>query len=46
MSGGHYNSAFRAGLIQDLVPIAIRAIGARPSHQMISIKPFLKGKIK
>jgi hypothetical protein len=46
MSGGYYISAFFAGLIQDLVSMTIRAVGARGSHRMISIKPFLKGKIK
>lgn len=42
MYGRNYNSAFPAGLIQDLIPVTIDAVGARLLAQIISVKHFFE----
>jgi len=42
MYGRKYNAAFPAGLIQDLIPVTIYAIGARSLAQIIPVKHFFE----
>jgi hypothetical protein len=42
MYGRKNNSAFPAGLIQDLIPVTIDAVGARLLAQIISVKHFFE----
>ena len=42
MYGRNYNSAFPAGLIQDLIPVTIYAIGVWSLAQIIPIKHFFE----
>jgi hypothetical protein len=46
MYGRKSNSVFSTGLTQDLIPIAIRAIGARSLYRIVSINHFYEREEK